>query len=564
MPKSRHFFLANALAAIGLIFFLIGLSRTASSILFHVDAIRISILLMAGSFLISQNGNFIFHFLKKVASLFAASSAARVGFYIFWSATWGATAVLKHLAIHTADFDVGVFGQTLQSLANGNYYQQTVDVPISYLAVHQNFTLAVFAPLFWLPYSTELLLFSQAFLLFSPALLLTQSSWKFLDKTTTNGKILFLFAYFGSLFAPPILFNTIWEWHETTIVLPALTIWTIALVQGRLRMFVIASLVIGLTKENLLITLIPGLFCFPLMHRRQRSLFITIAIALFFVGLFIFERKWLSELNYSVQRYEWLGDSPGNVIKAILFEPNRWITTLTTRSRLEFIRNLLALGAFGVFWAPFVSFFAWTPILLSHLLSSREAQYLMNYHYVLEVWPIVLVFSLVGWRSILNSNNKRGLFLIPIVLFLWIPGPNLFEEWGNLLPDAQINRPMVKQIETELKNSFSHCDKAPSGIVGKWMFPQIYEDYNVYPVDKIELLNRKHFFTESILSRNGGCAFLLGQTTDKEVIELDLSRFGFSLDEISKYKISDYSIPDGYRLYYLYKISKMESQKPSK
>jgi uncharacterized membrane protein len=95
--------------------------------------------------------------LERTPELALWGAAGAVGALFFW------VAVLRHGALETHGFDLGIFTNAIWNLTHGNGYVSSVKGGINLFTDHQSPLFWLLAPLFWIIPRPETLLFAQAF-----------------------------------------------------------------------------------------------------------------------------------------------------------------------------------------------------------------------------------------------------------------------------------------------------------------------------------------------------------------------------------------------------------------
>jgi uncharacterized membrane protein len=481
--------------------------------LFYNDAFRAGLIcLWLGAFIPGTRfgvGSLIFN-LKPI--LERASSL--IVFYLFWSTAWGVVAVLRHYGFHSDDFDVGIFSQVLMNLSRGNGYYQLVDVSSSYFRIHQNYTLPILAPLFWTPYGTEVLLVIQSFLLFLPGLVLGIASKKHFKDHAWVWSWVVMFGFVCSI---PVTRNTFFEFHETAFTLGLTTLWAYAFFIKNTKLFIVSGLLAGLTKENLLIGLSPGFLLYAIhLHGLSTSkirayLPWVILVAINFI-IFGTQQKYFSDLNYAIQRYSNVSTSWNGIILHTLQNPSAIFQVLTNPYKRQFLVDLLFFNGFAPIFSGLLTL-CWIPLFLTHTITNHWPQFVLDYHYVLEIWGALFVAGFATWQRVSNRYPKYSLHLAG-VFFSFIFWPQLenlpfrFQQFGN---DAKTNEPFRNDFRNYLDAFSKQCEGKLVGIADYRIFAQVYDKGTVYPYRDLTQLSKKDKFQEKLLE-NRRCRFILAKS----------------------------------------------------
>ena len=487
------------------LFFAIWATRLSPHILYYGDAFHVAVILQWMGYASGGTRWGLPSIMRWLRPILGRCSALWIVWF-FWSAIWGSIALVRHYAFYTDDFDVGLFGQVLQNLSRFNGFGQTVDVVHDYFRIHQNFILPVLAPLFWLPRSTELMLLTQAFLLFLPGVLLAlavRRNWK------SDGDLWAWLVLACWFLAAPVIRNTFWDFHETCLSAGFLALWAWGLLEGNAVAFVAGGRLAGLTKENLLVGVIPGVLLFPLKHRsRFRPWF---ALAALHLILFWLEQHFLSELNYSNKRYGNLGTNWSEVLIGIVKDPAQWTGVLMNEKKRHFLLDTIQhAGYFSLLgdWSTL----AWIPLYFTHTVTNYWPQYDTFYHYVMEVWPAAMVAAMAFWKRILTRYPTRSLQWLSLVatLVFWPETENPWVRFNLWWPEARINGPIAADVRREITGLKRQCRGPVFGVVSHGYFAQVYDLAESFPLrttgDEKEWLENKKGFKDVFGGRD--CTFL--------------------------------------------------------
>ena len=164
-----------------------------------------------------------------------------------YAAAFAALSVLRHDAFDTGRFDLGNMVQAVWSTAHGRLLQVTnlQGVQISRLGAHVDPILVVFAPLWWLWPSPDLLLTAQALAVAVGALPLY---WLALEHSGSERAALGLsLAY---LLFPATQWMTLNEFHPVALACPLLLFAISYLDENRLLPFATFAILAALTREE--------------------------------------------------------------------------------------------------------------------------------------------------------------------------------------------------------------------------------------------------------------------------------------------------------------------------
>src|SRR5947207_5308228 len=267
-----------------------------------------------------------------------------------YAAAFSALSVLRHRAFQTGRFDLGNMVQAVWSTAHGHPLRITGlrGDGISRLAAHFDPILAVFAPLWLLWPSPDLLLVSQAIAVALGALPVFWLARNHLGSERAG--VGFALAY---LLYPPTQWLTLNEFHPVALACPLLLFAVWFLAEGHLLPFALCGLLAATTKEEIGFVF-AGLGLWWALARGRRLEGVAIvaaggAIALVAIEVVVphFNRAGSSSF---FARYSEVGGSPGGILHTVVHDPWRVVTTAFTGRGLGYLaRLLLPLGLLTLF-----------------------------------------------------------------------------------------------------------------------------------------------------------------------------------------------------------------------
>src|SRR4051812_36869280 len=331
------------------------------------------------------------------ALLWAAIAAYAAGF--------SALSVLRHRAFETGRFDLGNMVQAVWSTAHGHPLAVTGlrGDEISRLAAHFDPILVVFAPLWLVWPSPDMLLVSQSVAVALGALPVYWLARKHLGSERAG--LGFALAY---LLYPPTQWLTLNEFHPVALACPLLLFAIWYLDEGRLLPFALCALVAATTKEEIALVVAGLGIWYALAHgRRLEGAAIAaggIAVALIAIEVVIphFNRAGSSSF---FSRYSEVGGSPGGILRTALTHPWTIVTTALTGRGLGYVARLAAPLGLLALGAPLLLIAA-LPELAINLLSAAPAQTSIRFHYTAGLIPVLAAGSIFGAARL--APRQRG------------------------------------------------------------------------------------------------------------------------------------------------------------
>jgi uncharacterized membrane protein len=370
--------------------------------------------------------------LSPRALLWAGMTAFALGFSVL--------SVLQHAAFNTGRFDLGNMTQVVWSTANGDFLRMTSleGEQISRLAAHVDPILALFAPLWLVWPSPDLLVTSQAVLVALGALPVFKLARKHLG--SERAALLIALAY---LLQPSVQWLVLTEFHPVALATPLL-LWAFwFLDEGRLLPFAAVAVLACATKEEIPLA-VAGMGLWYAFSRRQWRAGLLIALvgvvwAGVAVEVVIPHFSPVGESQF-LGRYEEVGGSPGGILKTIFTDP---IRVLEHAFDHQGARYLLELAIpLGILWAlsP-AAMLVSVPDLALNLLSDTPTQSSIHFHYTAGVIPGIVVAAIFGAARLRRLEIGRrvgpvalaGVLLVLAVASNWHLGaiPVWRDVWGG-------------------------------------------------------------------------------------------------------------------------------------
>ena len=299
---------------------------------------------------------------------------------------FGTLSVRRHEAFSTARFDLGNMVQAVWSTAHGHPLRVT-DLDgdqVLRLGAHVDPVLVLFAPLWWLWPSPNLLLVVQAIAIALGAVPVYRLARKHLGSSRAG--TLFAFAY---LLYPPTTWLALNEFHPGGLAMPAL-LWAIwYLDEDRLALFAVFAVFAACCREDIPLVFVGLGIWYALAHGR-RAVGATIAIAgiawtLLAVEVVIPHVRG-SETAF-VGRY-------GEARALRSGDPSALLRLVFDRGGVHYLLDLvLPLAALSLL-APIA--LAAVPGLALNLLSATPTQTSIHFHYTAAITPLLVAAAVFG------------------------------------------------------------------------------------------------------------------------------------------------------------------------
>ena len=368
---------------------------------------------------------------------------------VAWAALFSWLSVARYRGFSTGRFDLGNMVQAVWSTADGRFLDTTdvSGVQFNRLGAHVDPVLALFAPLWMVWSSPEMLLVAQAVIVSLGALpaFWLGRRWLGDDRLAVAGAVLYLMA-------PGLMHATLFDFHPVTLAAPLLLFCIWAAEEARWVTLAVCATLAVLCQEQvgLLIAALAVWLWFRHSSRRRAAVVLATGALAWVVIAFavILPSFALEGVNPHLGRYSSLGDGPGEILLTFVTRPWEVAEVALTPGRLGYVLGLLAATLFLALAAPVLAAVA-LPQLLINLFASTGPAQTVEYHYAVLLVPVLVAASLLG-LALLRTRNLPGrlgrllgdsgrmaaamvgatlllgVFLGPLPLWGWIPGG-----WGS-------------------------------------------------------------------------------------------------------------------------------------
>ncbi len=335
-----------------------------------------------------------------------------LGGICFWSLSLG---VLQTLALRFPMYDVGIFHQILWALAHGYGFHSTISGAQNFLSDHLSPSLIVLAPFYWItqgaPWTLGVL---HPLLIYGGV-----AAWIYFAENIPGAPkkarshlaamTLIFGACFDSLWA-----NQRWGFHESALFFFSFS-WILALVLTDSRQKIFIGFLFLLAVGSKEISLLTGsLFLFLIPSKKWRLKGVSLILLVVFV---CFESIPHPEgKNYFIRYYSYLGNDLQSFLNHLFTSPWRIFSELKMKDLFQYLKTVflpwLGLPLLGLL-SPYSSFRKWglfllLPSFLSAALSTYPPLREPGFHYVLELWPVLAILTLLALGRIFLENAQRA------------------------------------------------------------------------------------------------------------------------------------------------------------
>jgi uncharacterized membrane protein len=317
-------------------------------------------------------------------------------------------AIKQRTALYHFDEDLAIYDQIVWNTSRGRLFASTlIQHADNMLGDHFSPVVALFAPLYWIWSSANVLLVGQTVALALAALPLYAFARRELG---TVAAAMVVGAY---LVYPALHFVNLFQFHEITLLALPLSVALLAVEFERRRLFLGATLVALTVKEEVAIVVVALGLLWWLRRRDFRMGLLTIALGVVVggitMGLLLPALNTASESYYYTRRYAYLGNSLPEIAFTALTSPDVIARQLATTDRATFLAQLLGpLALTPIAGWPYLV--AALPIFGYLLLSESPDQFAINRHYLVPLLPFLFFGSVLGLRQVervLGASLRR-------------------------------------------------------------------------------------------------------------------------------------------------------------
>ena len=327
-----------------------------------------------------------------------------------YAAGFAALSALRHDAFVTGRFDLGNMVQAVWSTAHGHPLRMT-DLhgdQISRLAAHVDPILVLFAALWWLWPSPQLLLVAQALVVALGAVPVFLLARKHLRSARAG--LGFALAY---LLYPATGWLTLNEFHPVALATTFLLVAFWYLDEDRLLPFALFAIAAAACKEEIALV-VAGFGIWYALARRRWIAGVVIAAAggiwaAIAIAVVIPHYNAGAESDF-YGRYSEVGGSAGGILKTAVTHPLRIAEAAFSSRDLQYLLQLVMPLAGLCLLAPLVLVAA-LPELAINLLSATTTQTSIHFHYTAGLIPPLVIAAVFGAK-------RLGRWAVPIAMLV--------------------------------------------------------------------------------------------------------------------------------------------------
>ena len=385
--------------------------------------------------------------IQKVKVLSPKAVAALLRFLLVsYAASLSAVGLMRHWALETRAFDLGIFVQAVWNTAQGDFLYSSIKGGICYLGDHMSPLLALLAPLCRLVPAAESLIVIQVLMAASCLFPIA-----FLAYEKTQHRLIALLFAVMYVFYLPTRSALHEDFHPEVLVDVFLLLAFIFMERKKTVLFCLSLLVAVSAKENMFgIAFMMGFYLVAWKGQKKTGL----ALMGSAVALFLFVTR-LAIPYFSGRPY--------------LYDGN--YQHLTQGFPVSLIQHLLQPDVLEYAWKVFLPFlflpffhlptFVLTlPVLIQNLLSNNEAMRSFAYHYTTGLAPFLFVSAIYGFSELCRRYawiEKRKVFLSFCLLFVALlrSGPSEYFYYTDSASHRTAHRDMIRAQLREIPQQAS-------------------------------------------------------------------------------------------------------------
>jgi uncharacterized membrane protein len=375
------------------------------------------------------------------------------------SAVFFGLALIRHLSFHSAAYDLGFFDQVLWNASHGRGLQSSF-LSYNFFGEHFEPALLFFVPLYRVAPSPLWLLGAQSLALGLAVVPLHAIARRLLASVVLRlresaGMAAPWLAVGAYLLQLGVARSINADFHTEALGVPFVFLAILLAMRGRWRLFALSSIALLLTKEDgVLVAIAVGALAW-LLTRAPVSLVPVVVGTVYgaVVVLWIMPALRAGAPGDLIERYAYLGSTPGQVALHVFTRPGIWIGQVVNSPAPMALLVMLAAVGFLPLLRPAALAIALLP-LIPALLSSYPYQAGLRLQYGLVAVPFLVIAALLGWQR--TSLAAVGLALIAGAALTWFSMapilPSLFTDLTGLQragavdgileripPDAQVS-----------------------------------------------------------------------------------------------------------------------------
>jgi uncharacterized membrane protein len=369
----------------------------------------------------------------------------------------------RHNQFNSHCFDLAIMDQVVWNTAQGRLFASSIEVTHRF-ADHVQPLLALWAPLYWIYPRVEVLLVVQTVGLALGAFPVYWLARHYLQDDLAG------WTFAGLYLAYPALgFVNRFDFHNEFVVVPLLLLCFLAIARRNTWLLSLTLALILFGKEEMGLTVgFVGLYLvfFVKEYRKLGAFWAVAGVVYSFIALFVIIPYFRQgQPSDTLVRYGWLGQTPPQMIGALLTRPLYVIKGVPLLLLLWYLFQMTMPLAFTPFFSP-QTLLLGLPALAYNFLSANSAQHDIYLHYTAIQIPVFFISAIVGTRRLV----ERG--LVERIVSFMFP-----QSKGKIAPLPLILLPMVglTLVSFITNNPFTE---------------QLIEPFNLVELDNVQAAHR--------------------------------------------------------------------------
>ena len=317
-----------------------------------------------------------------------------------WCMVFGRLIWQRHARFATFDFDLGHHDQAIWLLAHGKGFITVSGMPV----FGHHVTLAYFAvaPLYWLGGGPQLLDLLQ-----TGALGLSAVPIYLYARDRLGNEWQALALGVAWLLNPSVQWLC-WEaWHPETMAIPfLLTAYLLATRRQWVWYWVALAAALSWKEDIAIAVAILGIVFTVRGERRVGLATLALGVVWFLVAYGVVMPHFNGGMNQAGIFYGELGDSPGDLVRTTLTNPDLVLDRLRTNDALGYARDLLAPWGFLPVLAPALLAVA-APQFFANILTNANFFYDIRFHYTAIILTMLALASVEGVAWLRRPGLRR-------------------------------------------------------------------------------------------------------------------------------------------------------------
>lgn len=334
--------------------------------------------------------------------LFKTKPAVVILGIIFYIVLFGFISLWKYYNFSYNALDLAIINQVFYNSAQGNFFASSIHPP-SYLGDHFTPILFLLLPIYYLFRTPQTLLILQT-------AVLALAAWPIylITKKVLNSNWAMLLA--GAWLINPFVQNiNLFEFHFLPFAI-FFIFWAFYFYQNQKFLPFIIFIILALLVREDVALVIFGFGLIALIQKRKIKWWLTplAASIIYFLLAIKITNLFAPAQNYKFFiYYSWLGNSPVELIRNAILQPQLWISHLLKLGNLEFALGLLLPFIFISLISPFYLLLAFGVFAQLVLGASGASATLLQAHYSSLLLPPIFIASIYSIKKIISQKSNR-------------------------------------------------------------------------------------------------------------------------------------------------------------